>query len=235
MTKIEYAYRPNKGFSTRVIERGVPSYIFGLVNAYRNDGFNVTTRRTGPYAELAAEVADVNTVAIVERWSVTNEIIEKDLFTLPNAMVEASAFTKGKAAYRNGITNAVDEGKTLPAAYAGFLFASTLYQELSRGVTGYEREYVVLSKERTFPINATQTLNLTSTRTIYTTNQLISVAQIPPAVQFSLPNPANGAEPQTMWGWRTRDQEAEIASDFTVTLRARWVFAQWSTFLYTPA
>lgn len=235
VTMARWRYTPAEGLVEIIRERGTPTVINGLVNAYAAAGYHVGVTRPRAYMNLFAQRITVGTGSPVQRWSVDTEILEKDIFTHPTAMTEAAAFAGGKVAYKNGIQTAFDDATALPSAYNSFPFAAKILMEKARGVEVIEHEYHILTKEQTFPAAAPEQLQLLSTRYIYTTDQLIALLNIPASVQFQLPDPGVATEPQTRWGWRTREQESEIDQDYKITHRQSWVFAQWSDFLYTPA
>lgn len=238
-TTTEYAYHPDKGWVERYVERGTPDWIAGRVALYQGAGYYVTTTGGAPYHDLFADkISTTASVNFIERWSVENEILEKSIWSRNSVMTEALEWANENgtvAEYKKRIEDAANDGEALSSALFGlYPVAQKVHEELSRGVTSYETEYAVLTKELSLPTDSNTTIQLTNTRTIYTTTQLQSVENIPDSVMFSLPDAPETAATQTMWGWRVRDQEAEVQLDTRVVLRSSWAFAQWSTFLYTP-
>jgi len=234
-----YGYRKDKGWVESYNEEGTPDWINGRALAWQSAGFNVTVDRGGPYDRLRVDkISEVAAVSYIERFSVENEIIEKDIWHKPQLNDEAEDYGS-RAQYRSFVEDAVEHGSKdelealLPVAI--FPAAHAAFDELSRGVSSYEQEYAILTMERSLPVGATITLQLTSTRLIYTTTQLSALLILPNTVKFTLPDAPGAAQSQTIWGWRVRDQEAEISTDARVIMRSTWAFAQWSNFLYSPA
>lgn len=239
-TSIEYAYHPDRGWYERYHERGTPAWIDGRVAGWEISGFDVSVNRGGPYSDLfASKVSAGASVSYIERWSVTSEILEKSIWSRPIVIAESIAWALENGyvpEYKKRIEDAASDGEPLDSVLFGlYPVAQKVHRELSRGVESYETEYAILTKELSVPASSLLNIQLATTRTIYTSAQLQSVENIPSNVMFSLPDAPSAAEPQTMWGWRVRDQEAEVAVDTRVVLRSTWAFAQWSTFLYTPA
>jgi len=237
-----YSFSQKDGWKEIRIEEGTPRHIYGRVPDLQRDGFNVSVSKDGPYAKLEAKrIIPTLLTPYVERWEIRSEIYEKDLFTLPAAMKEAYDYSKGPQAYKKSIQD-VSKGDAAPLGLFAPArpFATLLLQELVRGVTSYESEYTILMRERVEPavINPpSKPIQLASSRLIYTTAQLL--VGMPSNVFFTLPDAPpsfdSTKEANTMWGWRARDQEAEMDQDFKVTTRETFLFTQWSTFLYDPA
>lgn len=245
VVKIGYRFSQNEGYIQTFIEEGVPSYIQGRILSYSNNGYRVSQTGSGPYWRLQAErPAPVQGINFMERWEIRSEMLEKDLFSLPAAQQEADTYPSGRADYRRNIEETAKGNQTVVEGdLESYPFALKLIQELVRGVTSYETEYTILSRERTEPgpqaAAATLPVQLANARYIYTTAQLQALYNIPLDVMFTLPTVPSSFDPvseiNTMYGWRVREQEASISEDYNVTTTEAFAFAQWSTFLYTAA
>jgi hypothetical protein len=250
----EYVYRQNDGMAFRYRERGIPSVIDGRARQYQQQGYDVYTFRDGPYSNLSAQRhwPSSSSPGVVTRWSVATEILDKSIWSKPEVIAKMETFPQasgGWAGYRKGIEDAVDQGLDEPTWGTDPTAASVII-ELRRGAEAYEFDYLVLSRTVTFdfrnPIYGT--LQLPSNRYIYTTDTLKTNESIPSEVLFVLPNDTQGglthasyqssANPtgyHSLWGWRIRDQVAEITNRQTGSHTTSWVYARWSTFLYEPA
>lgn len=236
-------YSQDTGFAVSYREQGIPSHIIGREADYQRAGYDTLVTGTGPYRQLIAwHNIHSALYGAITRWTIATETVEKPIWTLPAVKAEADAYSytdpngqllTGPAAYRKGIEEAANTRTSLGAAYAAQTVAANVHQELLRGVQAYEHDYTILTRNLTFdPRKQPRTIQLGSTRYIYTTAQLEAQASIPAQVMFELPTDG-AADVQAMWGWRIRDQEAEVNLGQTSTHRTSWVYANWSTFLYT--
>lgn len=231
-------YDQERGLFVQINEQGVPSAVQGRMDGWKDQGYDIEVTQDGPYAFGTATrnrfSLDYN---YVERWSVRSELIVKPIWTLPAVMVEADDATwDSPCSYREGIETALKDGVALAAGYGSFPVSSQVLTELRRGVEGYEHDYTVLTRTTNFDFQVPPApLNMESNRLVYTSAQLIANENIPAAVQFQLPTADPDAEPQTIYGWRIREQTAEITNATTGTSTTSWVYAQWSTLLYTAA
>lgn len=239
-------FSQENGYSYSYRERGTPQEMEGRAQAWANAGYDVVLSGTGPYRDLqASRLIGGGFYGFITRWSVRTETVEKPIWGLTAVKAEADAFTytdadgktlKGPAQYKKGIEDALGAGKSLPAAYNGLTEAPYVLQELSRGAEAYEHDYTVIERTVTFdPKKVFDTINFSESRLIYTTSQLFANENVPEGLLFSLPPSDGASDVQAMWGWRVRDQEADIDLGVSRTHRKSWVYANWSTFLYTPA
>lgn len=239
--RVSYEYLPDEGFFWVYYMDGTPKDIYSEAATLTSIGYDVWTSRSGPYVRLTARRNRSSAFGNqIDRWTVSSEILEKDLFSMPEAITEMSAFTAGRAYYQRGIRNALKDESNLDTQFSAGTtpIAYKILEELRRGVEVFEHEYTILTRTRTFdrlnPFSLPENLQLNSNRTVYTTAQLQAVESIPPDVLFTLPTDPSTNPEQTLWGWRIREQQAEITSSTTGVHRTSWVYAAWSTFLYTP-
>lgn len=241
----EIEYTGNNGSELRYREKGIPEDINSRAASYQSQGYNLATNQRGPYKELiATRVSNVFGEGFIERWTIAAELLFKSIWSLPIVAAEAASFASGgKSRYRQEIEKAVSQGTALPVIFNGYPVAPFLLQELRRGNEGYETEHTVIKRDINFDFDIPPfTMQLTSTRLIFTTAQLIANEAPPPEILFALPtDPAPGYDvhpifgPLSLWGWRARDQSAEITNASTGSHHTTWVYAQWSTLFYTPA
>lgn len=241
----EYSFRQDDGMHVNQRVRGIPSTVIGFANAYKDIGWDTYVQQDGPYSDLLATATtyrpDLNS-PYIELWSIDTELVEKSLFTLPDAINEAGRFTPaegGRAGYKKFIEDAVKNYETLSTTIfpiATWPWAHKIHEEMMRGVEVYEHEYTILTRTINFDfLYPPGNLVLKPTRYIYKTHEIESLEHPPASVLFKLPayNEANNPN-QAMWGWRIRDQHAEITNATTGQHVTSWVYAAWSTFLYTP-
>lgn len=232
---IEDQFDPETGDERVIHERGIPDDIYARANSWAANGRNVSVVRSGPYADaVIRNIRGANGALYVERWGLRTESIVKSIWSKPEVMAEMEAFGPGKAEYRKGIEDAVDSGDALGGHYLG-PEAPLVLRELRRGVEGTEHEYLVMSRTINFELNFPPApMQLKSVSIIYPTASLVALENIPADILFQLP--ADGSSPpvQTMWGWRIREQEAEITDTYIGSHQTTWVYALWSTFLYVP-
>src|SRR5687768_15093598 len=166
------------------------------------------TSQNGPVHTLSViyrAVVDGGVEVPVDTWTLTTEVLQKDVFTHPLAIAEEGIWVP-RSNYRRLITEAVENGEALVEGFNGSPFAQVLYRTLSAGQTDYEVEYYVLRRNRVVSPNSTSRLNLTTTQWIYNTIAL----PVPAAVLLDLPNNLALSAPfGTAWGWRLRGQQSE--------------------------
>lgn len=172
-----------------------------------------------------------------ERYEIATEFIEQDIFRHKTVSDDADAFDAaqgdGEVTYRKFCEDAVNDHDV------GLAAGSTkerVVKHLRKGVTGFEREYIVLRRSRRIGFYGKAPLPAASIldgRFIYTTAQL----GIPDAVAFSLPNladlPTSDWE-DVEWGWRRRPSSIVYAGD-TIEQASEFILAEWSLLLYEPA
>lgn len=220
-------------------------------------GYNCVIDKMGnaPKWSLVATTAgpqDGGSEIPVERWTWRKELIQRDIFTKPEVAKEARQFSgtggTNPAEYRKLITDAVERGTQLPSSLALKAQAPQVWLELTAGTDAYELEYLVLQRTKNTTQSFAPRIVLNATSYIYTTRQLAIAENIPGAVEVVLPggrttiggNLATNPEPavaagNTMWGWRSRDHEGEYDGPVRFCESTTWVYAAWSTYLYTPA
>lgn len=241
-----YSWSPDEGMFIEWRERGRPAEIQGRAQLHRNAGHDVIVSSGGPYWDLVARRnRQYWEKPFVERWTLSTEILEKDLFSHPNIVAEMFNYPLGPARYRKVVEEIVQDGGD-GSSYPG-PESQWLIRELSRGVEAYEHEYHILSRTVTFDRLTADTLpspynmQLQLSRNVYSSSSLQANEQIPADVFFALPQDRSAAEVANdallnlFWGWRIREQQAEIDTATTGMFRSSWVYAAWSTFLYdTP-
>jgi len=232
----DFSYDPEIGLFTEPRIRGIPSVVAGFANGYVNTGYSVQLTQDGPYSELTARRYAIPTTGqFIIRWSISTDAIEKDLFTLPDALSEADAYDtiRGPGQYRKGIEEAVADGEALDSSYASYPYATSLWLELARGVESYEESYMILTRSIQYSVNRPTVLELQTNREFYSTSRLVANEGIPSDVLFDLPTDLPADQTQAVWGWRISDQRASIDSELVATHETSWTLAQWSTLSYT--
>jgi len=229
-------YTQDSGLQHSIIARGRQFEIESKRDALVGGGYDVAVNQGPAYWTLnASRNYWWEESPYVERWTLTTEIIEKDLFSHPEVMAEMYAYSDGAAKYKKRIEDAIANGDTITAS------PSWLIKELSRGVEGYEHEYHVLSRTTTFDRLAGDQLpspfnmRLILSRQILSSSQLAAEQNIPADVLFSLPADRGSSTDdakKVQWGWRVREQKAEIDTSTMGSFQMSWTYAAWSTFIY---
>ena len=238
--KTEWNFSQDLGLHKVVHGRGAKLDVISRGDSYRRAGFDIIYGWGPSYWDLTATKNEYwDSDPFVERWSLTTEILEKDLFAHPEVAGEMFNYVLGAAEYKKVIDNAVADGKP-PSFYPGPQ-SVWLIRELSRGVQSYEHEYHTLSRTVTFDRTAADYLPSPFNMRLILSKQILSSAQlaqqqsIPPDVLFSLPADRGSStddNKRIQWGWRVREQKAEIDTSTTGTFQMSWTYAGWSTFVY---
>lgn len=234
-----WSYDPGAGRTVITRYKGTKDAIMGMRADIEDAGnsYQMEKDGKGPYYTITIRSGSSPTTPDAEpvRWSLTTEVIEKDIFTHPDVNAEMET-ANSPAAYRADILAAVKEGRRtlfdglddevgLPAL---FPLAERVFQELRRGVSGYEDSYLVLRRTRAVAASVTTPMGTSASSVIYDTGQL----GIPSGLAFQIPTLTTlTAPPGTAWGWRLRAHESEFEGT-RIQQRHEFLLAAWSTLFY---
>lgn len=200
----------------------------GHVSIIEPNGTGQTTERT-PLAVLPENLQ------LTERYEIATEFIEQDIFRHKAVSDAADTYDAGIASGADTFRKlAEDHVETGPPEIVSVLGRVT--QHLRKGVTGFEREYIILRRSRKLPYTGIAPVipaSILDGRFIYTTEQLL----LPTSIAFSLP-PLSSL-PQSdwddvQWGWRRRPSSVVFDGDF-IEQSSEFVLAEWSLLLYEIA
>ncbi len=204
------------GFTTKVVWQGREAEIIAKADELIALGYDTDIDPNGALHTLTG--TKTNTTAggsgsaaeglesATQTWAWSTEQITKDIFAHPQ--VAAEAVTYGAAAYRKAIEDAISQGIALQAPYSGYTVAPSVYALLSRGETGFEIEYIVLTRRLTFSDRYPTRLQMDAVSKLYTTAQLIATFNEP-----SLELAASGLQ------WRIHRRKPVPGSDPVVFRR----------------
>ena len=177
--------------------------------------------------------------ASIVRYEVGLEVLEQDIWTHPTIIAEAAAYNlavasiDGARTYRQlaeDVAESVDTTVNVSAlTYPNW---QTVVELLRDGVTGWEKEYIVLKRNRrvpSYPDNAPHRVGLPTAQYVYSTLQL----GVPAVVAFNLPD-SNTLTPSSAnyaWGWRRRPSQSVYDGDW-IEQSSEFILAEWSTLLY---
>lgn len=134
----------------------------------------------------------------------------------------------------------ISKGPLTPAEtlFSSYISATPLniYKLLLLGADSYEIERLVVTRTRSYSIayyRGGGGIVMDETPKVYSRASLIATEKIPSYVAAQLPAvPANKPE-NTEWAWKVRQDRSEISSAGRVEETRDWVFAPWSTLLYS--
>jgi hypothetical protein len=169
----------------------------------------------------------------VDRYEFEMEPVQVSLFNHPAVALESDGYVN-QSQYKSDIEEAVSSGAALTLSATEYPLAHEVYRLLSRGVEAYEIKRPVLSRVRAFSPNFSGRVVLSAVETVYTTAALVRDFAIPATVASQLPaNPPETPE-GTTWAWKLRgDRSVFIPAQNRIEETRDWVFASWSTLLYT--
>ena len=233
----EVVYDPESGVRYKDQHfQGSKSAIFGLGAGLEQAGVPYRNGEvSGPVYSLTARIAfnDVSEVENLDRYEISTESIEKDIFEHPLVIAAASTYdasiATGAETFRERAERFVREKHdfNINATF------DTVVRHLKNGVTGFAEDFLLLRRFRKIDLTygyASGKFNLADGSLVYSTAQL----NLPSGVAFQLPtSPANPSS-DYVWGWKRRGQRVEIVGQF-VEQTVELLFAPWSTFLYTAA
>jgi hypothetical protein len=247
VTSSEWTYTQDEGMRHTAIARGVERNVRSYAEGLRIQGYDISLNQASSYwTAVATRTYAYADSPFTERWVLTTEILEKDIWSHPDVSAQmfdwppsAPIDDKDPAAYRKLITDALETGEN-PSPNPGGASA-WLLRELSRGVQAYEHEYHILSRTVTFDrttagsLPSPYNMGLVLSNQILSSSQLAAQQNIPSDVLFNLPADRGSStddDKQIQWGWRLREQSAEIDMSTTGTFQLSWTYAGWSTFIY---
>lgn len=177
----------------------------------------------------------------VDRWERVTEYIQEDLRNNPNVIAAAGTaktlnkwVTDVKAALKANLTlqefYATESDPTPTVADEQIL----LYELYSRGTEAHELKRFVLRLRRTISVNFVGRSVADPIEKVYKTGRLISTFGIPTQVADTLPNDPPTSPAHTAWAWKQRQDNSVFLPGLNKIEESKdWVFAAWSTFLYT--
>ena len=172
------------------------------------------------------------------RYEISTEFLEQDIFRHKTVSDDAdtydAALADGADTYRKFAEKAVDEIKASITP-----IQQRVTEHLRKGLTGFEREYIVLRRSRKVPYFGKASGSgfvkaaVLDGRFIYSTGQLL----LPAAIGFTLPDlsalPTSDWD-DVQWGWRRRPSSIIFTGDF-IEQSSEFVLAEWSLLAYEIA
>lgn len=231
-----------QGWFTSLEAYGPTDKINGLMNELIATGWEFTNTPEGPYSRLTATrqgQPDSYQTDYYDRFTITTETIEKDIWTLDAIHEEVYyEFAGDLELYKSIIEKAIDYGDEnwladYPEATHPEMWAT--YRELARGADSYEEEYLVLTRERVVSTQYNEQLVLPELNAslIYTTDELHSEFDIPASFTgIKWPTAPTNNIPNTKWGWRHRKRGVQQMESQKVQVIQDWAWAAWSTNIY---
>lgn len=225
---------------------GSKEVIFALARGFKEDGISYRVTNNGPVYSIVARVPQIDaTQENLDRYEIYTESEDLSIFKLPVVVQSAEEWDTGPGALLDSFRKLAEDAADDNSGYSlgsGSISAGTqdtfqaVIRHLRAGVTGYEENYIVLSRFRQID-NAYSIaggkFNLKSGRLVYTTAQL----NLPSDVAFSLtdlPSGSTGLPEDYRWGWRLRAQRVERQGSLTEQT-IQLAFAAWSTLAYDDA
>lgn len=169
------------------------------------------------------------------RYEISNEFIEIDGFRHKTVSDEADAYdatvSTGGDTFRKRVEDGISTATSDPSN-----ILNRMILHLRKGVTGFEREYIVLKRSRKLPYAGAASVpqaSILDGRFIYSTAQL----GIPASVAFSLPDlaslPTSGWT-DVQWGWRRRPSSVVFTGEY-IEQSSEFALAEWSLLYYEIA
>lgn len=244
-------YVRGQGWELTLEYRGLQSDIEGLIPGLASAGYDVNTTTTPPLATLTATkyaTSLESTQDYWDRYTIRKETIEKSIWSLDKLSQEGANWVGGFGAYVKVLKDATDGDWDNDDADAFMVsqfgaevstqwpVAWGFYREWNRGVESIEDTYTVLGRSRVVSLDYASQLVLVppKSRLIYTKAQLQAAFDIPDFTGIVWPSEGT-AVASSQWGWRNRNYEVRFVGSDRVEIVNDWVWAAWSTNIYTPA
>jgi hypothetical protein len=241
----QYRYDPSEGVYIRETQwAGSEKSIASLSSKYAATRIGHTAEVQNGVGHLTsrAPLAEV-TNQVEERYELVSEFIEKDGFSHPT--VSASAFawddtitTTGIKSFRKYVEDEVEEHQSIPFGGPALVVLNRMVKHLRNGLTGYERENIIIRRYRKAPGNNPLgwQASILDGKYIYTTAQL----GLPSDVAWQLPDITDGnlfpvsIAGELKWGWRRRPTTNVWAREY-IEQSSEFVLAEWSLLYYEEA
>lgn len=224
------------GGSTRAIEGQVTDFRnrnLAFHSILEENGRGVTIQRTPVFNK--GESLD-----LLVRYEIATEFLEQDLFRHKTVSDAADAFDLAAADGADTFREEAEQGVRQKSSTSNTVLGRVV-EHLRKGVTGFEREYIVLRRSRRIPFNG-PAINaigglpqaaILEGRFIYSTEQL----GVPAAVAFSLPDLASLPQSDwvdVQWGWRRRPSNVVFEGGW-IEQSSEFILAEWSLLAYEVA
>lgn len=184
-------------------------------------------------AIYSADPNDPSSEEAVDRYEFEMEPVQVSIFNHPAVALESDRY-ESASKYKTDIEEAVSAGTTLTLDETEYPYAHEVFRLLSRGVESYELKRPVLSRVRTFSPSFSGRVVLSAIETVYTTSALVREFGLPASVANQLPVDPPEVPAGTVWAWKLRgDRSTYVPAQNRVEETRDWVFAAWSTLLYT--
>ena len=235
-------YDPATASTTRErLYEGTKSAIqfFGKVNTLNKKDSDTRFADGMGYARVREGVEKEATTV---RYEIGVEVLEEEIWTHPDIKDEMAAFDlvavdqlgTAQESYRKRAENAVSEDIDNAPDNATYPLFREVVRLLREGVTGWEKEYIVLRRYRRIPSNldtGSNRASLNTTSLIYTTAEL----DLPDDVYFNVPDTDDLASSDGYtWGWRRRPSQV-VYDGIYVEQSSEFVLAEWANLLYPLA
>lgn len=199
------------------------------------DGPAVQIQHSGPTSQLAITYGGLTDSAvdntISTKWEVDRENIDKDLLFFP-AVMDMSDISKIEYKRWRTDTSTDLDFSAIENAYDLDSLRSLKILTL-RGTEAYQISTLILKRTRTISAQRAPTLTLSENSSFFSTLKLISNESIPSDLASTLPTVPYAKPSETEWGWLPRLANRTYTGRGQVEEQNDWVFAAWSTFLYT--
>ncbi len=174
-----------------------------------------------------------------DRYEIVTEFVEKEIWSSPDVVAEAAAFdatiSSGDKTYRKLAEDTAQEIDPVSVSAVTYPLFAKVVRHLKNGVTGFEREYVVLRRSRRIQRqlnsrgNPNPVASIGDGLLVYSTAQLL----LPADVNFSVPDTSTltASSSDYFWGWRRRPSQSVIEGLF-VDQTSEFILSEWSTIHY---
>jgi hypothetical protein len=198
-------------------------------------GPGIAIQHNGPTSNLAITYGGLtdsqvdNTIST--KWEVDRENIDKDLLFFPAVRAISDQGIQEYKRWR------ADPGSDFDTSSGGSAEGIAALESLKiltlRGAEAHQVSTLILKRTRTISSQRAPVLTLTEQTSFYSTATLITNESIPSDLASTLPTSPYTKPSQSEWGWLPRLANRTYIGRGQVEEQNDWVFAAWSTFLYT--
>lgn len=233
---------PFGAWSTSYDYSGIPISIAALVNNQRL-GAEISVDQTSiPARASLTYPPDV----FADKWEIDKEVLEKDImyhpvFALlsPGAFAEIRRWRQDPTGSDMFLTPGVpittlqgSDGKTsqLMLSPNDLTPMGQLKELVLRGTEAFQIATLIAKRTRQLSVPMPPTLDLSEQTQFYSTTRFTSNENVP---ALGLPTNPYSPPTDTQWGWLPRLRNRSYVSRGFMEEHSDWVFAAWSTILYT--
>lgn len=255
-------FDPTTGWQTAETWQGTKAQIGAIAPLFRANGAKTKVSNSGALWTLEATwtveyssgmdstvpagTAPASAEVALEVWNMTVELVQVDLRAAPALLALFGGPTPLAQETLSGAIQLADDAIKASLNLADYLASKGMtgipltppyyqvYRLRAAGVVAFEEKRPTLSRVKTYSPTYPEPLRVSGVEVVYTSQSLISTFEIPVLIQGRMPLNPLVTRVEAAWGWKQRRQDSAYSyGKNKIEESSDWVFAQWSTVLYS--